>query len=205
MARRKAKTDFITPLADADVPQYHQETLKKYRQLAAEHGVPTTVAVCYRVRGGFTLRTHAPKAGPCRRQFDYIQGWKFLDEPTTDSLVFWVPRLLKDSVMKTYDEQMAFLAEMRQRLGLPEHHLSGFGKISLLASLILAHFKATGERVPLDRCWIRTDTCNTLGRRLTLGDFDETGLYCVYWHFDGSRDGLSTIGVFALGMEALGN
>jgi hypothetical protein len=190
--------EYFTPLPDADVSEHHQVTLVKYRRLAAEHGVPATTAVCYRVRAGFTLKTHAPKAGPCHDGFAYLQSWGFPDEPTSDSLVFWVPRILGGSTCKTKDQQIALLADLRGKLELPAHHMSGFGKVSLLAGLILAHCKATGERVPLNGLWVRTDTCRAVGSRLGLG-WHEAGLHCGRWRGDGKA--LDTVGAFVLGVE----
>ncbi len=193
---------FFTPIPDTKVPEQHKTTLAKYRQLANEHGVPTT-PVCYRVRAGFTLKSHAPKAGPCYQGLSYLQGWNFPDEPTADSLVFWVPRVLNGSTSKTKDQQRAFLKDLGRKLKLPAHHLSGFGKVALLAGLILAHHKATGERIPLGNYWVRTDTCYAVGDRLGLGYFDAAGLYCYYWSFDYNAYGV--LGVFALGVETLGS
>lgn len=118
-------------------------------------------------------------------------------------MVFWVPRLVPESTEKTTDEQHANLAALRTRLELPEHHLSKFGSVALLAALVLAEFKRSGDRVPLNCYWVRTDTCDAGGDRLDLGDFGEVGLDCDYWHFGGKRAG--DLGVFAWGVEALGS
>ena len=197
------QNDYFTPILDAEVPPRHHLTLAKYRLLATEWGVPATMAVCYRVRAGFTLKTHAPKAGPCYKKFAYLQGWNFPDEPTKDCLVFWIPRLVPGSTSKTRDEQLQLLGEIRQRMEFPKHHMANFGNVAFNAGLILAHHKATNERVPFDRYWIRTDTCGAGGNRLSLGDFDGSGLGCDYWDFDGRRYG--NLGVFVLGVEALGS
>lgn len=201
--KRNNTADYFTPIPDAEVQAKHQPTLAKYRKLASEWGVPTTTAVCYRVRAGFTLKTHAPKAGPCYEKFSYLQDRNFPDEPTKDCLVFWIPRFAPDSINKSYDEQLQLLGEIRQRLELPKHHLTNLGWASLNAGLILAHYKATNERVPLDTYWIRTDTCHAVGDRLYLGRFDECGLNCVYWYFDEYRN--DDLGVFFLGVEKLGS
>mgnify|MGYP001616633610 CR=1 FL=1 len=197
------QNDYFTPILDAAVPTWHQQTLAKYRKLAPEWRVPATIAVCYRVRAGFTLKTHAPKFGPCYDQFKYLQGWDFPDEPTKECLVFWIPRLVPNSISKTHNEQLQFLGEIRQRMDLPKHHMVNFGKVAMDAGLIFAHYKATGERVPFDCYWIRTDTCSTDGDRLGLGDFDGDGLHCDDWDFDGGRN--DDLGVFVLGVEELGS
>lgn len=194
--------EFFIPILDADVPEKHAPTLAKYRKLATDHGVPAKAAVCYRVRAGFTLKSHAPKAGPCYEQFRYLQDWNLPEEPTADCIVFWVPRILEGSTSKTRDEQTRILSDLRTKLELPEHHMRGLGSVGLVAGLILAHHKATGERIPLEQYWVRTDTCRADGSRLYLGDFDGAGLRCSYWYFGGSANGL--VGVFALGVEALG-
>lgn len=191
--------EYFTPLSDIDVPAEHQETLAKYRKLAAEYGVANSVPLCYRVTGGFTLKDHAPQAGRCFRAFGYLKDWNFADKPTKYSLAFWVPRLVKGSTSKTVDEQRQLLPKLRKRLELPEHHLSGFGEASLVAGLILAQFKATGERVPASRMYARTDTCLADGKRLDLGGFDEGGLCCDIWHQTGENP--DNLGVFALGVE----
>jgi hypothetical protein len=188
--------EYFTPLPDADVSEHHQATLAKYRRLAAEHGVPATTAVCYRVRAGFTLKTHAPKAGPCYCGFNYLQGWNFQDDPTSESLAFWVPVILNFSTEKTVDRQIAYLAFLNDRLQLPAHHMSGFGQVALVAGLILAHFRATGKRVPRNILYVRTDTCDADGRRLDL-HWDGAALRCGRW--DDDADYL--LGAFALGVE----
>ncbi len=194
-------TKYFLPLAAADVPKKHAATLAKYRQLASEHGVPETTAVCYRVKAGFTLKSHAAKAGPCNDGFNHLQVWNFPDEPTVDAIVFWVPRVLEGSTSKTKDQQIQFLAALRGKLELPAHHLAGFGNVALVAGLILAHFKATGERVPLDGYWVRTDTCHADGLRLYVYWSDDGSLDCINWHVVG---GLSDdLGAFVLGVEPL--
>lgn len=197
--KAEQSAEYFTPISDVDAPASHQSTLAKYRQLATEWGVAATVAVCYRVRLGFTVQDHAPKFGPCYNQFGYLKNWNFSDEPTRDCLVFWIPCLVPSSVNKTRDEQLALLGEIRNRLGLPAHHLANFGKVALDAGLILAHYKATGERIPAGLKWIRTDACDADGDRLGLGDFGEAGLHCGGWSF--GEDRCDYLGVFALGVE----
>lgn len=192
---------YFDPLPGSEVPSGHRNTFAKYRALAIGHGVEVGVPLCYRVRDGFSFKTHAPKAGPCYENLRYLKKWKFEDKPTTDCLVFWVPRLINGSNAKTVDGQKRLLSDLRQELELPEHHFSGFGQVSLVSGLILAHFKATAERIPVDMLCARTDTCCADGRRLFLGLFDEHGLDCGYWGWDGDCGG--DFGVFALGIEPL--
>lgn len=193
--------EYFTPVMDDDVTMEHQPVLAKYRSLATEWGVPATTAICYLVRAGFTLKAHAAKAGPCVENFQYLQDLKFPDEPTRDCLVFWVPRLVPKSTHRTTDEQMQFLADLRKRMALPEHHLNSFGSAALDAGLILAHHKAAGSQVPLNGLVTRTDSCDATGGRLHLG-WNEAQLDCGKWAPSGSRN--SIFGVFALGVETLG-
>lgn len=195
-----ASKGYLVPLTDAEVPVEHQETLAKYRRLATEHGVASDVPLCYKVRAGFTLKKHAPQAGPCFEGFRYLQDWDFEDEPTRDALVFWVPRLLKDSTWKTVGEQRVLLTDLQKRLKLSKQHLADFGEASLVAGLILAHFKATGERVPPNGpYWVRTNTCDADADRLCLGDFGKHGLRCLRWPW--AADRLGGLDVFALGVD----
>lgn len=194
------QVDYIVSLNDRDVPGEYRSILVNWRSYAGGYGYYGPVA--WKVKAGFTLKQHALKLGPCYQGFSYLQQWKFEDKPTEDSIVFWIPRLVKDSTSKTADEQCKLLIQTGKTFNLPKHHCSGFGSASLLAGLILAYFKATGERVPLDRFWIRTKICFADGDRLGLGGFGEDGLYCYGWR-DGDRD--DGLGVFALGVEKLEN
>jgi hypothetical protein len=90
-------------------------------------------------------------------------------------------------------------AKLRQRFSLPEHHLTSFGSASLDSGLILAHFKRTGDRVPLNGDWARTDSFLSDGDRLSLGDFDALGLNCDSLRWDGHRGPDSSC--FPLGVE----
>ncbi|OGL88464.1 hypothetical protein A3H75_01135 [Candidatus Uhrbacteria bacterium RIFCSPLOWO2_02_FULL_51_9] len=199
---------FILPLSDADavrgllVKGYTADkvdhVLGAWRRLA--ESLDYTGPVVWQVKAGFTLKHHAPQAGPCCNGFQYLQDWNFTDEPTKDGLVFFIPRLLTDSVEKNVCEQGALLKETRNRYELPDHHLTSFGSSSILAGLILAHYKATNECVPLNKFWTRSDTLIADTYRLRLGDFGEYGLFCGYWGWDGRRyDGL---GCFPLGVES---
>ena len=194
--------DFFFPLLDTQVPPSHLPTLFKYRAEARHQGIADSTPLCYRVTQGFTLKHHAPKAGPCHNNFQYLQNWNFTDEPTADCLVFWIPRLVPGSTSETVSEQKAHMVEFRNRLELPAHHCSSFGSAAILSGIILAHYKATGERVPLDCLWTRTDICYAAGGRLWLNWYSGS-LDCAYWHWDVGRCG--DIGVFALGVEVLGS
>lgn len=191
----------FTPIPDRKLPRRFGGPLPAWRNLASELGYEGQVA--WLVRRGFTLKQHAPKAGPCYENFAYLQGWKLRnDEPTENSVVFWIPRLLPNSTAKTVNEQMKLLADLRTRYGLPASHLVSFGSAALLAGLVFAHFKIIGERAPLDHYWVRTDTLYAGDRRMDLGDFDKHGLHCDHYFRDDHGD--RSLGCFALGMEVLG-
>lgn len=189
--------EFFAPVSDKDLPEELRETAAKWRKLAAELGYSRPVA--WKVRAGFTLKQHAPKAGPCYENFAELQDWNLQnDEATKDSIVFWIPRLLPGSTAKTVDEQKALLADLRQRYDLPATHLTSLGSAALLAGLILAHFKITGERVPLDRYWVRIDTLDSDGYLMRLGNFGGQGLGCDGYGWGSHRHG--DLGCFALGV-----
>ena len=201
---RSAESMFVEFFDDNEAikrfPQF-VEHIPKYRRLAAE--LAYTGPMVWLVKKAFTLKKHAAKAGPCRKNFEYLQDWDFEDKPTQDSLVFWVPRLLPESTNKTVNKQLALLAKTCQRFELPDHHLSSFGGAALNAALILAEFARSGDRVPLNKFWARTDTCGAGGSRLHLGGFDEGGLRCARWFWDGNPSGY--LGCFVLGVENLGD
>lgn len=214
LAAKAEENTFFTPLSDEEAVEtlvkagkYDEATaaaiVAAWRKLANNHGYNGPIA--QRVKAGFTLKEHASKVGPCYEKFGYLQDRKLKnDEPTRESLVFFVPRLVADSKNKNVEEQIALLSDLRQRFNLPAHHLASFGSAALLAGLILAHFKRIGERVPLNTDWTRTDTLFSDGVRLLLGDFAGSGLDCGDWLWaDGSRR--SSLGCFALGVEVLGS
>jgi hypothetical protein len=192
------KNTFFVPLSDNEVAEKFVEIALKWRKLAAELGY--TGPTAWKVKEGFTLKAHAPQSGSCYDNFQYLQDWTIKkDEPTKDSLVFWVPRLVQDNKNKNVDEQIMILAELRERFGLSEHHLSSFGSATLDSGLILAHFKRTGERTPLNGEWTRTDSFSSGGYRLHLGDFDSSGLSCGRWGWGDHRG--PGLGCFPLGVE----
>ncbi|MEK7508345.1 MAG: hypothetical protein AAB568_00625 [Patescibacteria group bacterium] len=198
----EAANTFFTIVNDPDVPARLAETGANWRKLASDIGHDGPVA--WSVKHGFTLKKHAPEAGPCYEKWAYLQNWNLKnDEPTADSLVFFIPRIV-GTTWKYAQEQVGILADLRKQYQLPENHLTSFGSAALLAGLILANFKHKGERAPLNRCWVHTDTLDEGGNRLNLGHFNEAGLGCgdirfwVNYRFGGS------IGVFPLGIEPVG-
>ncbi len=194
-------SDFFTPIPDAEVPAEHRVPLVTYRTLAATWGVPGDACVCYAVRAGFTLKTHAPRDGPCYEGYQYLQRWRFPDEPTADALVFWIPHLVPGSTFKTAHEQKRLLDALRTKHGLPARHLNRFGTAPLVAGLILAHHRFTRERIPFNLRFVRTDTSHDPENGLDLGLFGMTGLNCVRWH--ATNRSYALVGAFALGIERL--
>jgi hypothetical protein len=192
----------VVPLSDNELgkqfPQF-AGALAQWRKLAVAMDYRGPVA--WKVKAGFTLKQHAPLAGPCYQKLDYLQGWELKnDEPTKDSLVFWVPRLAEKSTGKTVEEMEAYRTELRQKNNLPENHCTSFGSIALQFALILAHFKRTGQRVPLECYYAASDTLRAGGGRLVDGDFDERALVCDDW----SDLASALVGFFLLGVEELG-
>lgn len=188
---------FFVPIADKDLPAKFKEITVKWRRLASDLGY--TGPIVWRVREGFTLKDHAPKAGPCHEAFEYIKDWKFQnDEPTKSAIVFWIPRLLENSKSKTVEEQSVLLAETCKRYSLSEHHMFSFGSATMLSGLILAHFKRTGEKAPLNCERARTDTLHKDGNRLNV-NFGAGGLDCDLYNWDGGCG--DNLGAFPLGVE----
>lgn len=209
LVARAGENTFFVPIHDKDLPENLYEIATKWRRLAAELGYPGPVA--WKVRAGFTLEQAVPKVRPYHKN-PPLPKPAFLpppprvgeseiqkDESTKDSIVFWIPRLLLGSTGKAVEGQMKLLADLRARYDLPASHLASFGLAVLLAGLILAHFKITGERVPLNRYWTRTDTLHASGHRLRLGCFgSDAGLLCD--HSDWEDMGNDSLGCFALGV-----
>jgi hypothetical protein len=190
---------FVVHMDDKDVPDLHRETVTNWRKYASDLGY--TGPVAWRVKVGFTLKSHAPLAGPCYNKLGYLQNWELKnDEPTKDSLVFWVPRLARDSVSTTIPQMEKIRKDLRKHYKMPAHHSTTFGSIALLFALILAHFKRTGERVPLQYQYAASDTFHVGGDRLLAGVFSEGGLYCLDW----SEGAYGNVGFFLLGVEELG-
>jgi hypothetical protein len=153
-------------------------------------------------RAGYTLKSHAAKLGPCFNDFQHLQGWGFEDKPTTDAVLYCPPRLVPDSTSKDVDKQMDMLAKLREKYGLPANFFTSFGEPSMLSGVILTNYNQTGERVPLDGLWARTDArIRVGGGRLALGGFYRDGFYCGYWDWGGAG---SVIGCLALGVVDLG-
>ncbi|HOX60512.1 MAG TPA: hypothetical protein PLV72_00715 [Candidatus Magasanikbacteria bacterium] len=197
------KNAYFAPIHDLEVPGEYSETVVKYRTIARAWDIRDSVAICYRVRAGFTLKQHAPKFGKCYKDFKYQRDWNFVDGPTMNCFIFWVPCVVPGSVSKTFDEQMRLLAKIRAKYKLPAHHLANLGEVAENAGLILAHKKATGGvLIPFGCKWVRTATFDARRSRLSLGCHDASGLDCDRRYFDVDRN--DDLGVFARGVEILG-
>ncbi|MFA5029635.1 MAG: hypothetical protein WC518_02675 [Patescibacteria group bacterium] len=200
LVQEEIANTFAIPLSDSKMleqfPQF-TDRLAPWRKLAALMGY--TGPVVWLIKQGFTLKKHAPIVGPCYENLGYLQSWNFNDNPTDDCLVFWIPRLAENSTGKNIKAMEKHRAELKQRYELPGNHATTFGSIQLQFALILAHFKRTGERVPLNRLYMASDTLRD-GSRLIAGGFGGVGLRCRDWGEGG--DGM--IGFVLLGVEKLG-
>lgn len=209
LVRQKEEATYVKPLSDEQAMALFVERgryteaveglIASWRKMASDLGY--TGPVAWRVGAGFTLKEHAPKAGPCHDDFKYLQNWSFMQRPTRESVVFWIPRMLPGSRALNAREQCDRLFDVREEYNLPSSHLRDFGSAELLSGLILAEFRRSGDRVPFQLDRVRTDTADADDDLLCLGDFNEEGLYCFGEVWAGRRD--SRIGVFPLGVERL--
>jgi len=143
---------FFTPLKDEEVSEKYGKIIGIYRREADRQRIGAEEPLCYRVAAGFSL-CDAHKIGPSRRYTDLG------DEVTEEKLAFWLPRPVSGSQPMSARTQLMMLADLRQHLGLPEGHLSGFGRASLLAGLIMTHYAVTDKNVlHSDFGCCRTDT-----------------------------------------------
>ena len=174
-----------------------QAIVKAWRKYAILMGYNGPVA--WKVKQGFTLKTHAPLAGPCYENLEYLQNWRFEDTSTLDTLVFWIPRLVHNSMSKTVTEMEQYRGELQVHYEMPTNHCISFGSIALQFALLLTHFKRTGERVLPGGFYMVSDTLNLDGScRLVAGNFGSDGLSCYDWNGScGSHD----VGFFLIGIE----
>ncbi len=169
-----------------------------YRRYASD--LDYTGPVFWKVKAGYTLKKHAARNRDTWHKLYYVRDWPIVnDEPTKDSIVFWVPRFVRGSTDKDVPQMMKLKAELRLRYDLPGHRGSGFGSAALLSALILAHYKLTGERVPLQCQYAASDTVHQDGFRLNGGGFRESGLIISYW----GGYAHANVGFFLLDMEEL--
>lgn len=121
--------------------------------------------IFYKVEMGFDFQEHAPGIGPCIYHWEKARRWKLKNkESTRDSLVFWVPRLLPNSCLKTVNSQLKLMADYRNKYNLPENCLKNFGSASLNTLLILERFHRIREVLSFGQDVVRTDTLRACGR-----------------------------------------
>lgn len=209
LAKKASDGTFVTPMDDEEAVEFlmdrkgESETearakVKAWREAAMKMGY--TGPIAWLVKAGFTLKTDAPKAGPCYDNLNYLQGWGIQnDEPTVDSLVFWIPKLAENSTGKNYQQMVSHCGFLRDTYGLPANHCQSFGSISLLFALILGYYKLKGDRVPANFLYAASDSLHVHGYRLIAGHFYQRGLGCHGW--DDDADG--HVGFFLLGVELL--
>jgi hypothetical protein len=209
LAKKVEDGTFVTPLNDDEAVRLlmehkgHTEAearakVKAWREAATK--MDYRGPVCWLVRGGFTLKVDAPKAGPTYDNLKYLQDWPLQnDEPTVDSLVFWIPKLAEGSTGKSYQQMVSHRGFLRDTYNLPANHCQSFGSIALLFALILGYYKLKGDRVTGNFLYAASDTLLVHGDRLIAGYFDRHGLLCNGWLISAN----SNIGFFLLGMERL--
>ena len=167
--------DYVAPMTEASLPVTLLPKYDKHKQLAEKLGYNGIFA--WKVKGGFALSYHAVRAGPCNKHFLDIDELNLKDEETADCYVFWIPRIIPESLNKTSGQMRQLLDNLRDEYDLPEYHLCSFGDAELLGALILKHFQLTGEQVPLKYEQALTDTVTKDGKRVYLSFMPARGLY----------------------------
>ncbi len=208
-AKKANDGTFVIPLDDDRAVQFlvdrkgytevdARSKVKAWREAATK--MDYRGPICWLVKAGFTIKGDAPKAGPCYDNLSYMQSWELQnDEPTKDSLVFWIPKLAADSTGKSHQQMMSQRALLRDAHNLPANHCRSFGSISLLFALILTYYKLNDDWVPTNCLYAASDTLHVYGDRLLADIFSQSGLRCYRWCGDAN----ATIGFFLLGVELL--
>lgn len=208
--KKVARNIYVVALSDDEAVKLLVES-KKYTEADAKalvanwrkyaSDVGYTGPVAWKVKAGYTLKEHASQDKNSYGKLGYLQDRQLKnDEPTKDSLVFWVPRLVDSSTSKTIPHMEKLREEYRKNYSWPVHHATSFGSMALLFALILAHLKRTGERVTLKYLYAASDIFHLDGHRLVAGGFGEVGLRCLGWDEGAS----GRVGFFLLGVEELG-
>jgi hypothetical protein len=174
----EVRNTFVIPLLDWEVqiqfPQF-ADRLPPWRRLAVFKGYGGPVA--WKIMPGFMVNKHAQLVGPCYSGVEYTRMWDNLPEtPTKSCLVFWMPRLLKDSTVTNIALMEEWRAVIKQEYTFPPNHCDSFGSIQLLFALILAHFKRTGERVLSGYQYAVSDSYDECGSRIFACEYKEDGL-----------------------------
>ncbi len=187
---------FFVPIEDDNVPRKLMSRVINWRKMASNMGYEGPVV--WRVCQGFTLKWHAPLAGPCLNNFDHLQDWSLeKDETTQSALVFFIPRVVTETLGRVESDQARILAGVRIKYSLPKHHLTSFGSAGLLAGLLLAHVRHFSDKSSLDRFAARTDTIRGQDQKFLGLHFDEDSLNCC----DGESVCDRSVGVFPLAAE----
>lgn len=183
---------------DNKLSEQKVETLQNWRRLADKLNYRGPIV--WQVRQGYHWREHANKDGLRIRNYINPEEWTLTnDETTFTTEVFWLPRLLKETINKPALEQLAVMARVRDEYNLPKHHMTSFGSASLLAGLILSRFKRSGDCLPFSLCAARTDTMTLGEKRLHLGHFQASKLACRL--LDSTDQDETVIGCFPIGID----
>lgn len=161
--------DFFTPLTDREARKFlikriscsasnAADLVAKVRRMFARESLhPPWLPVAWQVRAGFTLKL-AARVGPCAGDFQSIEELDFPDSPTKGGIVFSNLVEIPYTGNMSFAEQRAILSNLRKEYELPRRFLSSFVSASLLAGLMLAHYKRTGVMSPQGDTWALTDT-----------------------------------------------
>ena len=185
-----------------------KDIIESHRAIATEVlGLETDVSIVWEIPSMFRL-IDGPTLGPCHKSWEYISNMidqTVLNEATDHCLTFMAPRFVSECTRKNVKKQMRILSKYRRKYDLPRHHLSGYGKVCLIANIVLSHHCVNNERIPLNYNWTRTDTFTKSNSniRLDLGNFGTSGLGCDWWSCDSG--GYPDLGCFAIGVEELGD
>ena len=207
LVANNAANTYVVALSDSlAVGPEAKACVAKWRKYASDLGY--TGPVVWKVKAGYTLKEHASQDKNAYNKLSHVQNRQLEhDEPTKDSLVFWVPRLAEGSNGKDIYQMKQLREELRLRYEMPPHHATTFGSIALLFALILAHFKRTGERVPADRFHavhafhaVSDTFLAHSDHRLFAGNFDDYGLLCEDWD---EKRAHHCVGFFLLGVQEL--
>jgi len=207
-----AESTYVVHVSDSDAVQLliHWEgyvyekavsIVKSWRRYAMDRGY--NGPVCWNVKAGFTLLDHARVAGPCSERAISSLRAGFIDEPTSNSLIFWIPLLVEGSMDSSISQMEVLRNTVRTSYGMSEKHCTSFGSIELLVALIFTHYRRTGIRVPLNGKFALSDSsCSRGEKSLVVSWFGQDGLDWIGLYKD--LNGLGGTGFFALGVEKLG-
>ncbi len=187
-------SQWFLPLEDQDAPRRVRGVLEKMRAMA-DHGFGCHAKVIlWKVEAGFTLGT-AVDCGSCYEGWAQDVAEQCPNEATREGLVLWIPAPMPGTIGRAHVDQRMAMGRILTRYKLltgpiyehgrvreslkREMERSVFGGGALLAGLIHAHEKLTGERMP--HGFVRTDTFHpTTGHSLLLGGMYDGKLRAVW-------------------------